>query len=104
MDYLNHKLESILENTPYDNVYRHRNPYSKSTVVLNWPSVPSEFENPAIYITNKNKYSYDKISEVIEELRGSVIVWMENKESNVDIFYLDVDGNKFSSRLSAGAD
>lgn len=101
--YLNHRLESIWENVPYDNVFGHRNPYSASKVILNWSSVPSTLKYPAVFITSNDNYSYASISAATgqDELRGTVIVWMKDGESRVDIFYIGVDGKKSSLRYYA---
>jgi prepilin-type N-terminal cleavage/methylation domain-containing protein len=101
--YLNHKLESLWESEPYGNIFGHRNPYSKSPVVLNWGSIPASLKYPALFITSSNTYSYDEISQATAEddLRGTVIVWMKNGESQVHIFYIDVEGKKSRLRFYA---
>lgn len=102
--YLNGKLETILENKPYDNFYNHRNPYSKSKVILNYSSIPSKLKNPAVYITNAKKYAYDriKVTAINKDLRGSVVVYMTNGTEAVDIFYIDIAGYKSKINMTIG--
>jgi len=97
--YLNSKLESLWEVKPFDNIFNHRNPFSHSKVVLNWGRVPGSLRNPAIFITANRRYSYERIKpkRVLKNLRGSLIVWMHNRVSKVEIFYIDMKGHK--SRL-----
>jgi len=94
--YLNGKLETILENKKYDNVYGHKNPYSKSKVILNYSSIPSSLKNPAVFITNSSKYSYDKLPplSITKDLKGSVVVYLNNDVAFIDIFYVDIAGRK----------
>ncbi len=94
--YLNGKLETILENKKYDNVYNHKNPYSKSKVILNYSSIPSSLKNPAVFITNSSKYSYDKLPplSITKDLKGSVVVYLNNDVALIDIFYVDIAGRK----------
>lgn len=101
--YLNHKLESLWESEPYGNIFGHRNPYSKSPVVLNWGSIPASLKYPAVFITSNSTFSYDEISQATAEddLRGTVIVWMKNGEPQVHIFYIDVEGKKSHLRFYA---
>jgi type II secretory pathway pseudopilin PulG len=101
--YLNHRLESLWENAPYDNIFGHRNPYSASKVILNWSSVPSALKHPAVFVTSNDNYSYGALTDATAQdiLRGTVIVWLKDGESNVDIFYVGVDGKKSSLRYYA---
>ncbi len=96
--FLNGKLEAILENAPYDNCYDFENPYSKSKIILNWRSVPRRLANPAVFITNNRRYSYERIQpdKVIERLKGSIVVYMRNRVSRIDVFYIGLDGKKSS--------
>jgi prepilin-type N-terminal cleavage/methylation domain-containing protein len=97
--YLNNKVEDIWENAEYDNVFSHRNPYSQSKVVLNWTSVPGSLKHPAIFVTDRPRFSYDRLGSRYAErnLRGSLVVWMRNGNTEIDIYYVDVEGKK--SRL-----
>lgn len=94
--YLNGKLEKVLENKEYDNIYGHRNPFSKSKVILNYGSIASKFKNPAVFITNASKYSFDKIKPrtITKDLKGSVVVYLANDVNFIDIFYIDIAGKK----------
>ncbi|HEC77909.1 MAG TPA: type II secretion system protein [candidate division WOR-3 bacterium] len=100
--YLNGKLEKLWENKPFDNVFNHKNPFSFSKVVLNWRSVPGYLKNPAIFITNNRRYSYDRIppNRVMKRLKGSLVVWMRNKYSRVEVYYVNMDGKKSHYKIS----
>ena len=63
--YLNHRLESLWESETYGNVFGHRNPYSKSPLVLNRGSIPASLKYPAVFITSNNTHSYDEISQAM---------------------------------------
>lgn len=94
--YLNSKLENLWEVKPFGNIFNHRNPFSHSKVVLNWSGVPGGLENPAIFITPNRRYLYENIrpNRVLKNLKGSLVVWMHNRVSKVEIFYIDMKGHK----------
>ncbi len=100
-NYLNGKLETVLENKEYDNIYGHKNPYSKSKLILNYSWLPNIFKNPAVFINYSSKYSYAKLkpSTVTKELRGSVIVYLNNDVPYVDVYYIDIAGKKSQINL-----
>jgi prepilin-type N-terminal cleavage/methylation domain-containing protein len=101
--YLNGKLEKVLENKPYDNVYGHKNPFSASKVVLNWRSVPGFLKNPAIFITCNKRFSYEGFGpkRKVKKLRGTVVIWMRKGVSTVDAYYVNLEGKRSSMRLGA---
>ncbi len=100
--YLNNRLETIWENVEYDNVFGHGNPYSQSKVILNWISVSGSLKHPAVFVTSTPRFSYDSLRSQYAEsnLRGSLVVWMRNGDSEIDIYYVDVEGRKSRLRLT----
>ncbi len=100
-NYLNSKLETILENKEYDNIYGHKNPYSKSKLILNYSWLPNVFKNPAVFINYSSNYSYDKLNPatVTETLKGSVIVYLNNNVPYIDVYYINLAGKKSQINL-----
>jgi len=94
--YLNGRLETELENKAYNNYYNYQNPFSKSKVILNYGSIPSGYKNPAVYITNKSQYSYNalKPATITPNLKGSIVVYMNNNVNYVDVYYINEAGKK----------
>ena len=109
--YLNGKMEKFLENNvDYDNIYHHSNPYSRSMLILNRRGITKSLANPAVFITDKDKFSYDEINSLNksknEQLKGTVVLFMKNAEEakrkrknkkdavpgEIEIFYLDMEG------------
>jgi prepilin-type N-terminal cleavage/methylation domain-containing protein len=102
-NYLNGKLEKMLENRSYDNYYGYQNPFSKSKAIVNSGSVPGNLQSPAVFITNATTYSYSGIgSRTVNELRGSVVAYMRNGVQEVDVFYVDVKGKRSALRYTIG--
>ncbi len=101
--YLNHQLEKIWEKGRYDNVFGHKNPLSRSKAVLNWRRIPRRLRRPAIFITPRRRFSYERIRPRFtrKRLEGSVIVWMHNRVAKVEIFYVNVDGYKSAIKITA---
>ena len=102
-NYLNGKLENLLENIPYDNRYGYKNPCSGSKVILNWTSVPSSLAQPAVFITNNPIYSYKNPgarSTPVTLLRGTVVIYTANSDPRVDVYYYTAKG--YPSKLYRG--
>lgn len=102
--YLNGYIESIWENTPYDNRIGHRNPLSRSKVILCATSVPTsgKLTQPAIFITNAAAYASKnmKATTVVAALKGSIVVYMNNKIKPVDLYYFDLAGRPSKLRVT----
>jgi prepilin-type N-terminal cleavage/methylation domain-containing protein len=94
--YLNGRLETELENSANNNYYNYQNPFSKSKVILNYGSIPGSYKNPAVYITNRSQYSYNTLNPatITQNLKGSVVVYMNNNVNYVDVFYINEAGKK----------
>ncbi|MCS3900991.1 hypothetical protein [Methanococcus voltae] len=91
-------LENYFENSsvpPYDNMLGISNPaYPDNKGVLNWNSVgnlPKIYQNPAVFITNNEKYSYDNVelADDLEKLRGTVVFYKPDNSNIVEYYYID---------------
>lgn len=102
--FLSGRLERSWENTPGNNIFGHRNPFSLKGTVLNWAAVPLSVDNPAIFITNNEHYAFAALpaGEIRPELRGSVVVHLRNDIRQIDLFYFDLAARKSSFHLTAG--
>lgn len=83
-----------------------RNPFSGSGAVVNWPDVLVAESNPAIQITNNADYSCAGVGtdSVHPELRGSIVVYLDNGVPDVDIFYVDLLGRRSAMLLASKAE
>lgn len=104
LNYLNGRLESAWEDAAGSNVFGHRNPFSGKGTVLNWAAVPLSVDNPAIFITNNERYAFEALpeDEVRPELRGSVVVHLRNNVRRIDLFFFDFSARKSTFRLVSG--
>ncbi|MBP2172449.1 class III signal peptide-containing protein [Methanococcus voltae] len=91
-------LENHLENLskpPYDNMLGISNPsYPNNKGILNWNAVgnlPAIFQNPAVFITNNAKYSYDNVdtADDLEKLKGTVIIYKPDVSKIMEYYYID---------------
>lgn len=94
--YLNGYLESGWETTPYDNRLGHRNPFSRSKVILCATSVPASgaLTRPAVFITNSATYALRNLraTRVVAALKGSLVVYLNNNVKAVELYYFDLAG------------
>ncbi len=103
-DSLNGYLENGWENAPYDNRMAHRNPVSHSRAVLNASRVPKsgKLKQPAIFITNNPAFSPKRLlaTRIITALKGSLVVYLNNNISAVDVYYFDLAGRPSALKAS----
>lgn len=94
--YLNGYLERGWETTPYDNRLGHRNPFSRSKVILCATSVPTSgaLTRPAVFITNAATYAFRNRppNTIVAALKGSLVVYLRNNTKAVELYYFDLAG------------
>lgn len=104
--YLNGYLESSWESTPYENRLGHRNPSSRSKVILCATSVPATglLTRPAVFITNAATYSFANRppNTIVAALKGSLVVYLNNNIKAVDLYYFDLAGkpSKINTKIN----
>jgi len=104
--YLNGYLESSWESTPYDNRLGHRNPVSRSKVILCATSVPASgaLTKPAIFITRSATYAFANRppNTIVAALKGSLVVYLNNNIKAVDLYYFDLAGrpSKLNTKIN----
>lgn len=93
--YLNAALLEMWEKYSIkSNSYSHKNPFSKSMVVLNSTTITNAFKNPAIFISyNNNTFPYDRY-KTNANAKGTVIVSINRNSMQVDVYYVDFNGVK----------
>jgi hypothetical protein len=91
------RLESELENLPYYNRFQLRNPYSGSQTILDWTYCPDFMASPAVFITGGPQYSYEAATQPC--LLGSVVVYLENGQEEVEVYFVDGLGKKSRYKL-----
>jgi prepilin-type N-terminal cleavage/methylation domain-containing protein len=102
--YLNGYIERMWESNPYDNRLGHRNPASRSKVILCATSVPTSglLTQPAVFITNTATYASKnmKATTVVAALKGSIVIYMNNNIKPVDLYYFDLAGRPSKLRVT----
>ena len=97
-EYIEKYLGAHIEtNGDYTNFDRYKNPYGCDSV-FNWynlsaiDSYESKHINPAIYITNHDHAKYEEFilpEDKEEYFIGTIIVYMNNINENVEIYYVN---------------
>lgn len=100
--FFNGQLARNLQRGPTGNIYSYRNPVSLSSEVVarGTPGEPA----PAIYITNRNNYTYERVGrneKRLEQIQGSIIIWMSNSSPDFEVYYIDTDGQRSDFRWTA---
>ncbi|MCA9796384.1 MAG: prepilin-type N-terminal cleavage/methylation domain-containing protein [Candidatus Eremiobacteraeota bacterium] len=100
--FFNGQLARNLQRGPTGNVYGYRNPVSLSSEVVS-RGAPSD-PPPAIYITNRPNFTYDRVvltQKRSERVQGTIIIWMSNSSPDIEVFYLDTEGERSDFRWTA---
>lgn len=94
--FLNGQLNLNLSDRGLSNVYGYKNPVSNSEEVLVRGGVPGASRGPAVFVTRQQRYRYDKLqpNRAERELKGSVVVVTSNNWPEIEVYYIDVDGNR----------
>lgn len=102
--YLNGYLERTWESVPYDNSLGHRNPVSRSKVVLNGISVPTwgKLTQPAIFITSNPAYALANLRSTMGSaaLKGSIVVYLNNNIKDVELYYFNLAGRPSTLKVT----
>ncbi len=98
--YLSRYLETYFEQAGYGkNNFEIKNPFSGKTGVLNYSNykLGSDYRQLAMVISNNPDLKYESslsASTAKKYLMGSIIVYMNNGDPVIQIYYIDKDGNK----------
>jgi len=108
LKFLDGALEALLEGTVAEldapKGAGFKNPVSGKKLILHWKNIPSgdEWSNPAVFITGESKYKYESIltqaSGDINRLKGTVIVFLAQNSEEVQLFYIDEDGQRLPAK------
>lgn len=87
-----------------DNAINIVNPVSGKKSIFNYRDVLSEdyadYIPPVVLITNRSNYSYTNIEYLSsvdkDNIKGTIIVYRQNPASDVQVFYVDENGDKSS--------
>lgn len=84
------------------------NPVSKNdNVIMAWSANQrNQATPPGVFITRARQYGYDRIRANPGRLAGTIIVYFNNQQDTIDVFYMDENGVKSDevARIDAGGD
>ena len=106
--YLSRYIEEYFEEAGYGQTnFNLINPYSKKTGVLNYSNykLNEPYNQQAVVISNNSdlKHSSTNLSQAngVKYLQGSIIIYITNGSSDIEIYYIDKDGNKSETMWNA---
>lgn len=92
--FLNGRIYQAIRKGSLDNTYNYRNPVSGNARIIARGGVRRR-NPPAVYITNKNRFLYERIGKrkgLLEDIAGTIIIYMSNSRAEMQVYYVDAEG------------
>lgn len=99
------RIERILEGgslasnpNDYNNAWGFSNSLSGSKVILDYGSVPTSLQRPAVFITSSSNYSPTYLAKLaftdskLQGVLGTVIYYKGASDTRISVFYIDANG------------